>query len=103
VQTSFQVLVNVLDHGMNVQQAVEAPKWSHRPGTLPGGDEQPYLLALERRVDDAVVAELGARGHHIERVPAYAFGAHKVIARDSANGVLMGAASPVRDGYAMGW
>jgi gamma-glutamyltranspeptidase len=88
---------------MNVQDALDATKWSSRPGTLEREQGQPYVLAVEPRLDQAVVAELVARGHQVERVADYSVGAHKAIVRDLENGVLMGGASPVRDGYAIGW
>jgi gamma-glutamyltranspeptidase/glutathione hydrolase len=103
VQTSFQLLVGMLDYGLNPQQAADAPKWSHRPGTLPGNYADAYVLAIDNRVGEAVLADLEARGHRLERAPEHSFGAHKLIARDPATGVLMGAASPGRDGYAIGW
>jgi gamma-glutamyltranspeptidase len=103
VQTNFQVLVNIIDFGMNVQEALDATKWSSRPGTLEGDQEQPYVLAVEPRLDEAVVRELAARGHRIQRVPDYTIGAHEAIVRDLETGVLMGGAAPTRDGYALGW
>jgi len=103
VQTNFQVLVNLLDHGMNVQEALDATKWSSRPGTLEREQDQPYVLTVERRLDEGVVAELVARGHRVQRVADYTIGAHKTIVRNVENGVLMGGASAARDGYAIGW
>src|SRR5579884_3049406 len=101
VQTNFQVLVNIIDFGMNVQEALDATKWSSRPGTLEGDQDQPYVLAVEPRLDEAIVRELAARGHRIQRVPDYTIGAHEAIVRDLETGVLMGGAAPTRDGYAL--
>ncbi len=103
VQTNFQLLVNLIDHGMNVQEAIDATKWSSRPGTPEADQDAPYRLALEPRVDDAIVAELTARGHGIERVADFSIGAHQAIGRDLELGVLMGGASATRDGIALGW
>jgi gamma-glutamyltranspeptidase / glutathione hydrolase len=102
-QTNFQVVANVLDHGMDVQQALDATKWSSSPGTLERDNGQPYVLSVEPRLDESIVADLVARGHRVQRVADYSIGAHKAIVRNISNGVLMGGASPVRDGYAIGW
>ncbi len=88
---------------LNVQEALDATKWSSRPGTLESGRGQPYVLAVEPRLDEAVVGDLAARGHRIERVPDYTIGAHEAIIRDGESGVLMGGAAPTRDGSALGW
>jgi gamma-glutamyltranspeptidase len=103
VQTNFQLLVNVLDHGMSIQEAIDASKWSSRPGTVEAEQGRTYTLALEPRIEAAVVDELAARGHRIERVPDFTIGAHQAIVRDPELGVLMGGAAPTRDGIALGW
>lgn len=103
VQTNFQVLVNIIDHGLDVQRALDATKWSSRPGTLERDRGRPYVLAVEPRLDREVVAELAALGHEMELVPDFTIGAHEAIVRDPATGVLMGGAAPTRDGLALGW
>ena len=103
VQTSFQLLVNVIDHGMNVQAAIDASKWSSRPGTVEGEQHLAYRLALEPRIGEGIAEELTARGHLIERVGDFSIGAHQAIVRDPDTGVLMGGAAPTRDGIALGW
>jgi gamma-glutamyltranspeptidase/glutathione hydrolase len=103
VQTNFQVISSVVDHGLNVQEALDATKWSSRPGSLESTRGQRYVLGVEPRLDPAVVAELAARGHAIERLEDYSVGAHEAIVRDPASGVLMGGAAPTRDGVALGW
>ncbi|HLI27164.1 MAG TPA: gamma-glutamyltransferase [Chloroflexota bacterium] len=103
VQTNFQVLVSIIDHGLDVQRALDATKWSSRPGTLERDRGQPYVLAVEPRLDREVVAALAALGHEIQLVPDFTIGAHEAIVRDLATGVLMGGAAPTRDGLALGW
>jgi gamma-glutamyltranspeptidase/glutathione hydrolase len=103
VQTNFQVLVSIVDHGLNVQQALDATRWSSRPGSVERGQGQPYILAVERRLDEGVVAELVRRGHRIERVSDQSIGGPQAIVRDPETGVLMGGAAPAREGYALGW
>ncbi len=86
-----QVLVNLLDFGMGIQEAVLAPRVSATSGTLD----------LSLRVPRATEAALAAQGYKVKRVPTtYAFaGVHGIAMWD---GVLEGAADPQRDGYAAG-
>jgi gamma-glutamyltranspeptidase / glutathione hydrolase len=103
VQTSFQLLVNVVDHGMDVQEAIDATKWSSRPGTVESEQRLAYKLALEPRIEQGVADELAARGHQVARVADFSIGAHQAIIRDPDTGVLMGGAAATRDGIALGW
>jgi gamma-glutamyltranspeptidase / glutathione hydrolase len=103
VQTNFQLLVSIIDHGLNVQEAIDATKWSSRPGSVEREQHDHYALGIEPRMDPSVVEALAALGHHIVRAPDYSIGAHQAIVRDPASGVLMGGAAPTRDGLALGW
>ena len=101
-QTNVQVLHNLLDLKMDPQCALEAPRWSHVPGTPPNvGYSQ--MLRLERGFPDEVVNGLAAKGHPVTVVEPWSFGGAALIARDPRNGALMAAADPRRDGYALGW
>ncbi|MBR0681742.1 gamma-glutamyltransferase [Roseomonas eburnea] len=86
-----QVLVNLLDFGMGIQEAVLAPRISATSETLD----------LSLRVPRATEAALMAEGYKVKRVPTtYAFaGVHGIAMWD---GMLEGAADPQRDGYAAG-
>ena len=86
-----QVLVNLLDFGMGIQEAVLAPRVSATSETLD----------LSLRIPRATEAALAADGYKVKRVPTtYAFaGVHGIAMWD---GVLEGAADPQRDGYAAG-
>ena len=103
VQTNFQLLVSIIDHGLNVQEAIDATKWSSRPGSVEREQHDHYALGVEPRLDPSVVEALAALGHHIVRAPDYSIGAHQAIVRDPESGVLMGGAAPTRDGLALGW
>jgi gamma-glutamyltranspeptidase/glutathione hydrolase len=84
--SALQAIVNLIDHGMTLQEAVEAPRvWTE------GG-----ALELEPAIPDAVAAELAARGHRIERVRRIAGGMNAVAF--NANGTLTGAACWRADG-----
>jgi gamma-glutamyltranspeptidase/glutathione hydrolase len=102
-QWSTQVLTNLLDHGMSLQQAVEAPRWFSFPGTDPATLDQPMVLRVESRVPQAARAELTARGHVVESLgPWHGGGAVQLVERDGAAGVLRGASDPRAGGLALG-
>ena len=68
-QGHVQVLANLLDAGMNVQEAGDAARYYHSGSSTPMGDVMTDggSLQLEPGVCDAVVADLAARGHRITR------------------------------------
>jgi gamma-glutamyltranspeptidase/glutathione hydrolase len=84
--SAFQALVNLIDHGMSLQEAVEAPRiWTQ------GG-----VLELEPAFPEAVAAELAARGHAIKREPVVAGGMNAISFAD--DGTMTGAACWRADG-----
>lgn len=101
-QTNVQVLHNLLDLKMDPQCALEAPRWSHVPGTPPNVG-YPEMLRLEGGFPEEVVNGLAAKGHPVTVVEPWTFGGAALIAKDPRNGALMAAADPRRDGYALGW
>lgn len=89
--TVAQVISNVVDHGMNIQEAINAP----RMFDMGNG------LKLEGRIDKKVIEELGAKGHDIEvkgDYDLYFGGAQGIMFEES--GKLHGGADPRRDGKA---
>ena len=96
VQTNFQLVSNVLDHGMNVQQAVEAPRWGH--------DEITGIAAVETRFPDGLADALRGRGHVIQSCGAWGnpSRAH-LIAVDPENGSFTGGSDPRWHGQAIGY
>lgn len=102
-QVNMQTLTNLIDFGMNVQQAVEAPRWSSFPGTDPGNLPNDFKLRVEERVDKRVITELKKRGHDVEVLGAWDSGGQvQLIEVNPENGVLMGASDPRTEGVAMG-
>ncbi len=106
VQTNMQVITHVIDFGMTVAEAVEAPRWrnSHSPteSTLPHECEN--LLYLESRFGSGIREGLESKGHVLEIMGSWgASGSEMMIQVDPETGVLQGAADPRRDGYAVGW
>ena len=95
-----QVISNVLDFGMGVQEAAEASRWNHFPGSDPATVEQSYQLKLEDGVAPEAVAELERRGHSIVPMSAGETpGAVQLIAIDPVTGVRTGGSDPRADGY----
>ena len=106
VQTNLQVITHVLDFGMTVVEAVEAPRWRHTQNptesTLPHtcNDE----LILEGRFPEETRRGLARRGHGLNMIGDWeATGSEMMIQIDPETGALFGAADPRRDGYAIGW
>jgi gamma-glutamyltranspeptidase/glutathione hydrolase len=89
-----QVLLNVLEHDMSLQQAVDLPRvhWS--------GDE----LEAESDLPEQTKADLAARGHEVQYRSARSpwFGAVQAVGRDPDSGLCFGAADPRRAGAAIG-
>jgi gamma-glutamyltranspeptidase/glutathione hydrolase len=96
----LQVLTNVLDYGMDIQEAIERPRFLIG-AFLP--DDPADAIHLERRVPRRVFAGLARRGHRLKPAPDF-FGrcghAHGVAFRD---GTLLGGADPRGDGVALGF
>lgn len=88
--SALQAIVNLIDHGMTLQEAVEAPRiWTE------GG-----VLELEPGIPDSVADALAARGHQILRVPRVAGGMNAI--RVDPDGTLTGAACWRADGTPVG-
>ena len=96
LQTTVQLITNVLDFGMDVQQAIEAPRFRYFSGRQVRMEER-FPLPLRR--------ELERRGHQVELVEAWSrvVGGAQAIMADPQHGTLQGGADPRRDGYALGW
>ncbi len=94
-QTTTQMILNVLEFGMNVQEAIEAPRFRVMTGSA---------INMESRISQAVRDELASRGHDVGLLGEWGMevGGGHAIAADPETGVLMGGADPRRDGYALG-
>ena len=104
-QGHVQVLTNIIDFGMDLQLAGDAPRWRHDGSTMPMADAHEYLtdggvVLLERDFPDQVVKELAKRGHHVQRAED-GFGGYQAIMR-ADNGVYFGASESRKDGHAAG-
>jgi gamma-glutamyltranspeptidase/glutathione hydrolase len=95
-QWTLQFFLNVVDFGMDLQQAIEAPKFStaHFPSTFYPHNNFPGLVRIEDRVDPRVRESLAARGHQVEVRPPWSEGHVLAVQCDRKSGVLMGGADP---------
>lgn len=102
VQINAQIIVSLVDHGFDPQQAVELPRWSN---VQPGQDSKwPHLgddkLLLENPIDAQVMDALRQRGHRVADTPwLHGPGAVSCI-RVLHNGIRVAGADPRRDGWA---
>ncbi len=106
-QGQVQVLTNMLDFGMSLQAAGDAPRVRHEGSTEPTG--APALAGggtvhLEPGFDAAALAGLSRRGHRIESMGGRAaFGGYQAIRRDLRRGLYLGASESRKDGHAAGY
>ena len=106
VQTNFQVVTSVFDHGLNVAEAIDAPRWTHYQGTMTSTwppDDRHYLT-IEDRVESRLPETLRDRGHQVDVVGPWAgAGSEGAIQVNQQSGALMAASDPRRDGQALVW
>ncbi len=104
-QGHVQVLVNLIDLGMNLQEAGDAIRFHHTDSSEPTGvtRKDGGILHIEDGLDPATVAELKKRGHRIERESVGAYGGYQAIWRDPKSGAYAGATEKRKDGCALGY
>lgn len=102
---TLQTLLNVVEFGMNVQQAIEAPRWATRsfpaspfPHTMYPGD-----LSIESRIPDAVRAELERRGHKVSVKGPWSMNASAAIFIEWNTGTVSAGADPRTTALALAW
>src|SRR5437764_4897415 len=105
VLLTMQTLLNIIDFGMNVQQAIESPKWLTRafpaspfPHTMYPGD-----LSVEARVPEDVRKQLLARGHKLRVTGPWSNGSLASTVIDTTIGVLNAETEPRTEAYAWAW
>jgi gamma-glutamyltranspeptidase/glutathione hydrolase len=105
-QALLQVFLNVVEFGMNPQEAVEAPRFDtqHLVSSFDDHSFLPGSLNVESRFAEATVRELERRGHRVKVQSAYGtLSAPTVIVYDQQTGVISGGADPRRGRYAVAW
>ncbi len=104
-QGHVQVLCNMIDFGMDVQEAGDAPRFRHFGSSEPTGQAaEPGggSVALESAIPEEVRRVLEAKGHRLARATG-SFGGYQAIRIDLERGVLIGGSDPRKDGCAMGY
>jgi gamma-glutamyltranspeptidase/glutathione hydrolase len=95
-QAHAQFVANIVDYGMDIQQALEAPRFTK--STFDGCD-----VSIEAQVPESVRVELTRLGHDVTVVPpgSGAFGSGQAVMSHDGTGVHFGASEPRHDGAAI--
>jgi gamma-glutamyltranspeptidase/glutathione hydrolase len=103
-QGHVQILVNLIDFGMNIQEAGDAPRARHEGSSDTGGYRMRDggTVLLESDYDAGVVSELERRGHTVERARD-GFGGYQAIRWDAEQQAYLGASESRKDGQAAGF
>ncbi|HTU17412.1 MAG TPA: gamma-glutamyltransferase [Gemmataceae bacterium] len=104
-QGQVQVLVNLIDFGMNVQEAGEAPRLEHVGSATPtglSGNRGGGTVYAERGISEKVIKELIRRGHRVKTVRTNG-GGYQGILIDPKTNVLHGGSEARKDGCAAGY
>jgi gamma-glutamyltranspeptidase/glutathione hydrolase len=105
-QSMVQLFLNVAEFGMDIQQAIEAPRvssWSF-PNSFWPHVYRPGMVGVEGRIDSHTVAELERMGHRVDIWEDWTLrqGCVCAIQVEQQSGAKSGGADPRRDGYALG-
>ncbi len=103
-QGHVQILVNLIDFGMNLQEAGDVSRWQHFGSSSPTGGimTDGGYVELESGVPFEVVRALQELGHDI-RYGRGGFGGYQAIMFDALNKVYYGASESRKDGHAAGY
>lgn len=103
-QGHTQIVVNLVDFGMNLQEAGDAPRIRHGGSSQPTGEKMNDggIVYLESGIPFKSVRELARRGHKVQTTVG-AFGGYQAILWDEINGVYFGASESRKDGQAAGY
>ncbi|RUL83081.1 gamma-glutamyltransferase [Tautonia sociabilis] len=103
-QGHVQVLCNMIDFGMDVQEAGDAPRFRHFGSSEPTGQpgEGGGFVSLESGIGPEVRQKLEAMGHRLDDRPG-GYGGYQAIRIDRERGVLLGGSDPRKDGAAIGY
>jgi gamma-glutamyltranspeptidase/glutathione hydrolase len=104
-QGLLQVLLNVVEFDMNIQAAVEAPRFytRHLVNTFYSKEFNPGVVEVENRVPVKVRSELANRGHKVETKEGWSISTSPTVVRILPSGVLEAAADVRQYRYALAW
>jgi gamma-glutamyltranspeptidase/glutathione hydrolase len=103
-QGHAQIIINMIDFGMNLQEAGDAPRIRHDGSSEPTGEQMTEggVVKLESGFPIETVYALRAMGHKVQ-VERGGYGGYQAIMRDHAQGVYIGASESRKDGQAAGY
>lgn len=103
-QGHAQIVINLIDFGMNLQEAGDAPRMQHNGSTEPTGGEMTDggQIVLESGFDYETIRNLMSKGHKIG-FELGSYGGYQAIMFDKENGVYYGASESRKDGNAAGY
>ncbi len=103
-QGHTQIVCNIVDFGMNIQEAGDAPRIRHGGSSQPTGEEMTDggTVYLESGFDYKTIRALLSKGHTIQFSKG-AYGGYQAILRDEKNKVYYGASESRKDGQAAGY
>ena len=103
-QGHAQIVVNMIDFGMNLQEAGDAPRIQHHGSSEPTGSvmKDGGYLTLESGIDYDVIRALMQKGHDL-RWDVGGYGGYQAIMFDADHGVYYGASESRKDGQAAGF
>ena len=103
-QGHAQIVVNLIDFGMGLQEAGDAPRIHHSDSSEPTGEamEGGGIVNLETGFDYEVIRDLMSRGHKIQYAHG-PYGGYQAIMKHPEYGVYVGASESRKDGQAAGY
>ncbi|MBC2838329.1 gamma-glutamyltransferase [Robiginitalea sp. SC105] len=102
-QGHSQIVMNLIDFGMGLQEAGDAPRWDHTGGSSPTGQRGGEgAVRIESGIPYETVRGLMDRGHEVQFARGV-YGGYQAILWDAANGVYHGASESRKDGQAAGY
>ncbi len=103
-QGHAQIVINLIDFGMNLQEAGDAPRIQHDGSSEPTGEIMTNggIVLLESGFSWEVIRELMKKGHKVQW-DLGSYGGYQAIMWDENNGVYYGASESRKDGQAAGW
>lgn len=105
-QWTLQFFLNVVEFGMSVQEALDAPTFhtQHFPSSFYPRAQHPGLVEVEGRIPETVREQLRTLGHRVQATGDWSNGRVLTIRTDPERGLIFGGASPrLETGYAIGW
>lgn len=103
-QMHAQILINMIDFGMNLQEAGDAPRILHTGSSQPTGEimSDGGVVSLENGFSDRTRRELIKMGHRLQEAVG-PYGGYQAIWYDAEQGIYIGASESRKDGYAAGY